>query len=256
MREIKTLPQLTKAIEGRTVTTLFSVAGNVDSYQDRMWPGAFTKTFRERGNKVLHLWQHNFDMPPIGVVKGLRELTREELPPEVLSDYPEATGGAEAVTDFLDTARAEEVLKALQGGAPLEASFGYDALRYDFTEEADAQIRNLREVRLWEVSTVLWGANAASLGSKFYLPLDFLSDQLGVHLAARKDGRRNATGDQARINQIAELAAELGADNIKLLDAADKAALTEGKQTQRRAGATAPPLTLLSESLRLLELSI
>lgn len=168
--EYKSLPIHTKAIDGRTVTTLFSVFGNIDAYSDRIWPGAFTNTIAQRGGKVLHLWQHDFESPPIAVVKSLREVTRDELPPDIQQQYPEATGGAEATSEFLDTPRASEVLAALTAGSPLEASFGYDPIKIDFTTEGEQKIRNLREVRLWELSTVLWGANPATLGSKALVP--------------------------------------------------------------------------------------
>lgn len=164
--EFKSLPLHTKAVDDRTVTTLFSVFGNVDAYGDRIWPGAFANTIAQRGDKVLHLWQHDFEEPPIAVVKSVREVTREELPENVLADYPDATGGAEATSEFLETSRADDVLKALRAGSPLQASFGYDVIKSDFTTEGDTKVRNLREVRLWELSTVLWGANPATLGSK------------------------------------------------------------------------------------------
>src|SRR5690242_20738236 len=102
-RELKTGTFHVKKVSDREVTGLFSILGNLDDYADVIWPGAFAKTFQERAGKILHLWQHDFSSPPIAVVKSLREVGRDELPPEVLSAAPEALGGAEVVREYLDT---------------------------------------------------------------------------------------------------------------------------------------------------------
>ena len=246
MREIKAIPLETKAVDGRTVTTLFSVAGNLDSYTDRMWPGAFTKTIAERGKKVLHLWQHDFASPPIAVIKDIREVPREALPESVLAEFPQAMGGAEAVSEFLETPRADEVLKAIMAGSPLQASFAYDALKYDFTEESGKQIRNLREVRLHEISTVLWGANPATLGSK--ATIELLLQQVERFI---KTGQRHSTADVQLINQIAQAAIDLGATNIKLTatdDSQDAAAAADVQDTDK---SRAEPVSLTLERARL-----
>lgn len=170
MAEVKSLPQHIKAIDGRTVTTLFSVAGNVDHGSDRVIGGAFAKTIAERGTKILHLWNHNYNEPPIAVVKSLREIARAELPAEVQSAYPDATGGAEAVSEYIDSPQANSVLAAIKAGAPMEASFGYDVIQADFTNEekgaTKTRIRNIKELRLHELSTVVFGANSATVASK------------------------------------------------------------------------------------------
>jgi uncharacterized protein len=168
-KEIKTAPQHVKEIKGNLVTGIFSVFGNKDSYGDIIYPGAFAKTFAERKNKILHLWQHEFYAPPIAVIVDLQELTRDQLPEKMLSENPDATGAALVTRQYLDTPRGNEVLTAIKAGSPLEMSFGFDAMKYDFQEDAinpNKQIRNLREIRLWETSDVLWGANNATVASK------------------------------------------------------------------------------------------
>lgn len=249
--ELKTIPQHIKTVDGRTVTGIFAVMGNVDSYNDRLWPGAFSKTFAERGGKTKFLWQHNFDAPAIAVITTLREVGRDELPPEVLAAAPDATGGAEVVRTYLNTPRADEVLEGIKDGVPYEMSFGYDALKFDFETPPDARdewdkIRNLREVRIWEVSDVLWGANDATLASKAQLPLEFLLKQLELHTKA---GARHSASDTNLLNAIHQAALELGATNCKgVLE--DRAEGDEGKSR-----ADGPSLTLLHERLRLLALS-
>ena len=261
--EFKTLalpcPQATKAIDNRTVTTLFSVAGVRDSYDDVVLPGAFQQTIAQRGSKILHLWQHDFTAPPIGVVKDIREVSRDDLPDEVREEYPEATGGAEAVTEFIDSFRAEEVLTALKAGSPLQASFGYDPVRMSFGEKDGARVRYLEEIRLWEVSTCLFGANPAARGAKALLqPLEILVDQLLIHLQDVKAGRRNATTDQERINTIATLAIELGATSAKMIEDEPQEDTEQDNEKSRADMPTlpaAPSLTTLNAKLRLLNLS-
>ena len=68
------------SINGRTVTGIFSVFGNMDSYADVIHSGAFSKTLSERAGRVLHLWQHDMDAPPIALIDSLREVPRQALP--------------------------------------------------------------------------------------------------------------------------------------------------------------------------------
>ena len=36
------------------MTGLFAIMGNLDDYNDKGWPGMFTKTFQERAGKVSY----------------------------------------------------------------------------------------------------------------------------------------------------------------------------------------------------------
>lgn len=213
-----------KAVSDRSVTGIFSMFGNLDSYNDVVWPGAFAKTMQERTGRIVHLWQHSMDAPPIAKITSLRELRRDELPPELLRDYPEASGGAEVTREYLDTPRGNEVLATITAGVPLQMSFAFDALKYDFAELPNAkhdweQQRNVREVRLWETSDVLWGANEATVAAKAdpHVLLRQLHGLL-IQLNQIKAGSRHSASDTALINQIAEAAHKLGATNISLLD--------------------------------------
>lgn len=225
MAEFKSLPGATKKVEGRTVTGIFSVFGNRDEYNDVVHPGAFAKTIMERGKRVFHLWQHDFSSPPIARIVALREVGRDELPAEVLMRAPEARGGCEVTREYLDTPRAAEVLESLKDGIPLEMSFAFDITKYDFEELPDAkyeweQQRNIREVRLYETSDVLWGANSATVASKsaLALPLPFLLAQLKTSLAnvpTTKGGARHSTEDIRMINDLHTLVVDLGCTACK-----------------------------------------
>lgn len=216
MAEFKVVTQHIKAVKDREATGVFSLFGNVDSYDDRAWSGMFLATFARRARKTYHLWQHDTTQPPIAVVKSLRELTRDELPAEILRDYPEATGGAEVVREYLDTPRGNEVLTAIKAGAPLQMSFMYDALKYDYERKPDAkysweEIRNLREVELYETSDVLFGANDGTVASKT------TAEQLTLHVLLRqlttqlKAGARHSATDTALLDEIHRMIVDLGA---------------------------------------------
>lgn len=231
--EFKRLPQYVKVIDGNTVEGIFSVAGVLDSYNDITNTGAFAKTISERGGKVLHLWQHDFYSLPTAKVEELREISRGELPELVQVKFPEATGGALVRRTYIEgSPRAAEVLAVIKQGVPLEMSFGYDAIKFEFEEDAEkGLIRYLNEIRLWETSDVLWGANPATQVSKQRpsIPLDTLLGQLDAYLTTMKAGRRNAQSDLSRINEIAILAYELGATTVKLAEADDDEDGGEGK---------------------------
>jgi HK97 family phage prohead protease len=152
------------------VEAVWAVMGNVDGGNDRIHPGAFTKTFTERGHQVALLDNHRTDsvMSALGTVKTLREVNEAELPAQIKSAYPDATGGAWGQFQFLlDTPEGAGAFKRIKAGAVSKWSFGYDALDKDYsTEESedgqDITVRNLRTIKLYEVSPVLFAMNEAT----------------------------------------------------------------------------------------------
>lgn len=168
--EYKAIQLETKEIadDGRTVTGISAVFGNIDFTGDRLHRGAFKKTLKESAGKFRHLWQHDMAQPPTAVIKELTEVGVSGLPDSVREKFPDATGGLMVVRKYLDTPRGNEILAGITSGAIGEMSFAYDALKYDFEQDKETglQIRNLREVRLYETSDVLWGANPATVASK------------------------------------------------------------------------------------------
>lgn len=251
--EYKIVPSFIKSIDGRTVTGIFAVHGNVDYYGDVSYPGAFSKTMQERGpagaGKIMHLWNHNMDMfagPPVAVVKGLREVSRDELPEGVLKVAPNATGGAEVVREYLDTPRGNEVLAALKAGAVTEMSYAYDALKYDYTDNGSGgQQRNLYEEKLYETSDVLWGANEATAASKGLEPtLEMLVKQWARYLTQIKSGARHSTSDMKLIDAVHDMAAELGARTCKgIVGEGDEEQTDEEGDGKSRAAETALTLS-------------
>lgn len=132
--------------EGRTVEGYANVFGNLDAVGDIVHPGAFVKTLNERGGKIKFLWQHDLS-EPLGRMVEMHE---------------DAYGLAfKAVIS--DTARGRDALALLKDGAVDSFSIGYDSIKgaTDYTKDPDtgATVRNLREVKLYEVSLVTLAAN-------------------------------------------------------------------------------------------------
>lgn len=187
--EYKSSPTFIKAIEDRTVIGIASVFGNVDSYGDVVQKGAFKKTIQENASRIRHLWQHDMYAPPTAVTRSLREIGKDELPDEVVKAFPDATGGLEVAREYLLTPRADEILEGIRKGAINEMSFAYDVIKSRFQNFADAQggerqIRLLSELKLYETSDVLWGANAATVASK---SVDYRIEQLDGLLKDLRD---------------------------------------------------------------------
>lgn len=204
--------------------------GNVDSGGDRIVNGAFQKTITENGTRrVKHLWNHDFSTPPIASITELKEVGRDELPPEVLDYAPEATGGLMVARKYYEkNDLADWVLQAIDNGDVAEMSFGFDILRSEDVKEdfdgREVQIRELKELRLFDTSDVNWGMNAATVavGAKNAMPLGALIQHLRIIDADLKAGRRNNSGDQSMINELHEISLALGCNSCKGLEADEK----------------------------------
>lgn len=152
------------------VESIVAVMGNADQGDDVIHPGAFLKTITERRGKIRVLDQHQTDsiMRAIGKPLELREMSRAELPADLLIKYPTATGGLYAKTQYLmNTPEGKGAFERIVAGAVDEYSIGYDALDNDFSSIAgpDGQkktVRNLRTLKLYEYSPVLFGMNSAT----------------------------------------------------------------------------------------------
>ena len=171
--EYKSFPSVVKAIEGRRVTGIASVFGNIDSYSDIVHNGSFKKTIKERRSRFRHMWQHDFYSPPIAKITNIQEIGKEDLPDQ-LRKIDEVTGGLEVEREYLTSQRADEVFQGIVAGALNEMSFAFEPTKYDYEEFSKERngktstflVRHIREVRLWETSDVNWGANPLTVGSK------------------------------------------------------------------------------------------
>ena len=170
-KERKVLPFIVTKIDEPQgiVDHTVAVFGNVDLGGDRIWSGAFTKTINERMGKIRVLDSHNTDsiMRVIGKPLAMAEVGRGALDHKVLEAYPDATGALMATTQFLmDTPEGSGAFKRIVSGAVNEYSIGYDPIDVDYTEEEvdghKAVVRELRTIKLWEYSPVIFAMNDAT----------------------------------------------------------------------------------------------
>lgn len=206
--------------DGRTRVGVAAVFGNVDDWGDRIQPGAFKKTIAEGLNRVRHLWNHDGSCPPIATILELRELSRDELPEEVLEKSPEASGGLLVKREYYKNDLANWVLEAVDKGDVNEMSFAYDVVKSVYaTEEIEGtdrsrEIRELLELRLYDTSDVNWGMNSATVaaGAKnAQIPLGLIYSNLLNVENQIKAGRRNSDSDQKLLDLIHETICDLGA---------------------------------------------
>lgn len=118
-----------------------SVFDVVDSQNDIILRGAFSKTLRERKNTVKLLWQHQMN-EPIGVFEQM---------------FEDACGLYVEGRLLLSVARAREAYDLIKASALEGMSIGYTPIKYAFDPKTG--VRQIQEVTLWEVSLVTFPAN-------------------------------------------------------------------------------------------------
>lgn len=133
------------------VTGYFSIFGNKDSDGDIVLPGAYRKTLKENGPnsekpRILHLYMHDPYKP----------LAK----PHVLK---EDKTGLYFESKISDTALGKDVLQLYLDKVLTEHSIGYQIVKREVDEREETQ--KLIELKLWEGSTVSWGANMDALVS-------------------------------------------------------------------------------------------
>lgn len=227
--EFKSYPMDIQGIEGRTVKSLFAVMGHVDDGGDRILPSAFKKTLGERQSRVQVLWQHDSSQPPVGKPLSIKEIGAAELPGEYKTQYPTATGALYGEVEYLDTPRGNEILTGIRAGAIKENSIGYDTIQADYATEGERKVRNLREVRLWDISPVNWGMQPAAINLKsavmrFHVgELDIpglIPELMRVFTGEAKEGRMLSAANLGKLKQALEtltsilLAAEPPEDEV------------------------------------------
>lgn len=131
------------------VTGYFSVFGNKDSDGDIIIPGAYKKTLKENGPdsekpRILHLYMHD----------SYKVLAK----PNVLKEDKK---GLYFESKISQTALGRDVIQLYMDKVLTEHSIGYQIVKRERDEEREEQ--KLIELKLWEGSTVSWGANMEAL---------------------------------------------------------------------------------------------
>ncbi|MFA5054494.1 MAG: HK97 family phage prohead protease, partial [Parcubacteria group bacterium] len=146
MSEQKLLPfsaEVKLDYEGRTIEGYAAAFGNVDLVNDILHRGSCSKTIQERGpGKIKFLWQHDTKQP-LGRILEMNEDGRGLFFKAVVSD----------------TQTGRDALALLRDGAIDGMSIGYDPVVHDYSKIDGKTIRNLREIKLYEISLVSLAAN-------------------------------------------------------------------------------------------------
>jgi HK97 family phage prohead protease len=115
-----------------------SVFDNKDSDNDIIRKGAYSKTIQENGRRVKYLYQHDMDKP-LGKMVHLEEDAK----------------GLVFEAQIAKTRLGEDVIELIKAGVITENSVGILPLQKEMVDG----IRNITEVKLFEVSAVTLAAN-------------------------------------------------------------------------------------------------
>lgn len=115
-----------------------SYFNNKDSDGDIIRMGAYRKTIEENGYRVKYLYQHNM-MQPIGKMKELYEDDK----------------GLVFVAEVPKTSLGKDVIELMKAGVITENSVGI----LPIVKEDKGEYRELKEVKLFEISAVTMAAN-------------------------------------------------------------------------------------------------
>lgn len=166
-----------------TVTGYFSVFGNVDSDGDIIMPGAFTRTLNNNYKRLKHLNQHNTDEPLSGTKNDRLKISED-------------TKGLYFESKISETTYGKNTLLLYRDGVLDEHSIGYEVIK---SRDSDTQfverwgqkrpVKELIELKLWEGSTVTWGANPkARAESVKSMTKEQVSKKMQNVLSALKNG--------------------------------------------------------------------
>jgi HK97 family phage prohead protease len=150
----------------------FSKFGNIDSDKDMIMPGAFTKTLKENHSRIKHLYQHDPLKPLAGVKNGRLVITEEKE-------------GLAFDSTISQTSYGRDVIKLYSDGVIDEHSIGFNTVR---KSEKQGYVQ-IEEIKLWEGSTVTWGANEfAGTTSVKSLSKEDAIKKMGVVIKALRNG--------------------------------------------------------------------
>ncbi len=248
MIKARDLPYQTKSISASVkdvdsnqgiVTGYFSTFDVLDSNGDIIRKGAFRKTIKERGPesdrpRVKHLWMHD----PWQVLGA----------PHVLK---EDSKGLYFETRISQTSLGKDILTLYEDGVITEHSIGYDTIKSEFEPSKEAPggtARILTELRLWDGSSVTWGANpeTPTLGLKgIAVTPDHLTKTLDSVMSVLKHGHLSTD----EICEQLEVYAVQLKSYLKALEKADEPD-TSTQQIDEPQAQDVTPLLTLRDSLK------
>jgi len=123
-----------------------SVFGNVDLGGDVVFKGAFAKTLRERLKKGF-----------IKIVDSHRTYVGTDSVIGIVREAKEDDHGLWFKGPFSSVTRAQEIRTKIKERLLDALSFGYDIVKAE--KNPDSGVLELKELKLYEVSVVIWGMN-------------------------------------------------------------------------------------------------
>ncbi len=142
LQQLATKLDLKKLSDDGTFEGYGSVFNNVDSTQDKVAPGAFRNTLKDKGpSGVKMLFQHDPSMP-IGVWEEMKE-----------DDHGLYCKGKL----LTKVQKGAETLELVRAGVVDGLSIGFRTVKSTWEDGVD--YRTLNEVDLWEISVVTFPAN-------------------------------------------------------------------------------------------------
>ena len=154
-----------------TVRGYASVFGNKDSDNDIIMPGAYTKSLGDKGKRQLHLYQHDSMRPLSSVRAGTLKLSEDAK-------------GLKFESTITPTSWGKDVIMLINDGVLNENRVGFSDVKY-----ADKKgYRELQELKLYEISSVSWGANDQALNMKSLFTDDFLISRIETVTKAFRNG--------------------------------------------------------------------
>lgn len=200
-REFKSFAFEIKSIDDQgKFTGIASVYGNVDLGGDLVQKGAFTKTLAERGTEVPILWQHK-TAEPIGL--------------GTLTDGPDGLMIEGQLC--LDTVRGKEAYALMKAKIIKGFSIGYDTIKQKF----EKGVRNLLELKLWEVSCVTFPMNEEALLTSVKSIDGLLPFQTARHLALLQLDKKDLSLQDKISALYAEVREVYPLSNVWIRDAYD-----------------------------------
>jgi HK97 family phage prohead protease len=190
-----------------------SVYGVVDAYNDVVMPGAFDRTLEELAGNIVVLNQHN-PSDPIGKAS----LTDSEMSLNAVGQL------------VLDLPSAKDAYVRLQNGLIDGISIGYEVTK----EQYVGDVRQLQEIKLWEISLVTFPANSFARVTDVKGLLSQLADerlaQLVLEVLPNHEGRREVECKETR-QKLSDVVAMIQ----ELLAATDPNSEASARITQQKA---------------------
>jgi len=214
----------------RIVKGYLSSFDTLDSDNDVIRKGAFTKSLKERGvdaannRRIAHLRNHDWEHQ----IGKFLELAEDSKGLYFVSQLGRSTKGQDALLDYQD-------------GILREHSIGFNYVKGKIEEKEDSELGNyynITEVKLWEGSGVTFGANEFTPtleAEKSLIDSDYLlnlNNDMNVLIKALKNGK----GTDERLENIDLKLKQIQQKYISLIElkSFDKDTLVNGKSEQEQ----------------------